>query len=229
MGTLTCSIHPALLPQHKRGQSECKSGRNAPASAKIERFEAQAVRKVCNGERRARGECVELSTSMEIWQKPWLMDERTFVHSPRVASDVDRSGSCPSYGFIHPLILPLSFLLKPWNAGKCVPKGSRSMSDDKNFLLPLRDGESATIVIARNSKQNSFEVTLKFLAKEFPRREKNREISFWKSIYLVFYLSLRTHWGIHRVPYVDNAILQNFNWWSKCFLALYSKLPRFLY
>lgn len=52
------------------------------------------------------------------------------------------------------------------------------MSDDKNFLLPLRDGESATIVVARNSKQNSFEVTLKFLVKEFPRREKNREISF---------------------------------------------------
>lgn len=49
MGTLTCSIHTALLPRRKRGQPECKS-----ASAKIERFEAQAMRKVCNDERRAR-------------------------------------------------------------------------------------------------------------------------------------------------------------------------------
>lgn len=65
--------HTRLPRTGERGHRECKSDGRYRVS------ENRAIRsRGCTKGVTAssgRGECVELSTSMEIWQKPWLMDE----------------------------------------------------------------------------------------------------------------------------------------------------------
>lgn len=75
------------------------------ASAKIERFEAQAIRKVCNGERRARRVRWTFYVDENMTKAMthgWAVGY-TFVHSPRVASDANRNLRLASYGYL-PLI-----------------------------------------------------------------------------------------------------------------------------